>query len=186
MEEKELERKLKNVKDSVFEVLGNNELENCLYYQTVKDLLLKEGIMKTQDDIRLHMKVATGLLSKLNLEESYGLVKAYVRRRDVPFSDEAKMDLDNYRSLEDSTLSHLKKEIGDRKILKSEYERMIESYLETYNWPVNWPVDVARYMRFILKIKLSVALEKHFRYEKEPEMIGGYDCEVLDRALSNI
>lgn len=186
MAEHVLESRLKTVKENVYAELAKGEVESDAYYSMIDRMLSEESFYKSasnRDRMSLNNKVALALELKLGLTKPSGLEKRYVARKDVPLSEAAQKDLDEFKRLKDSAKAYVEAAFGDRPFTESELEDKIHEHLMNYDWPFK-PMPKNIYETTVRLVLLPLKLKKNPK--KETKIICGYDEEMLNRVLHEI
>ncbi len=180
------EEKLRNVKRKLVERLSQRELEERQYWQTTYQFLLDEGIVEgpyKNSTSEVTVRLATRLISRLPAKEYWGLEKRYVALEGKELSEEAQEDLGKYSKLERSANDYLRAELGNRPILRSEFEKMVENYLMNQT---NLPNITSKENQRVTVIRVTTYLEGTFKVQEDPKKIGKYDIGSLESALDNL
>lgn len=187
MAEQALESRLKMVKENVYAALAKGEVELYAYCDMIDRMLSEESFYATasaSDRLTFRIKVAVTLEPKLGLIEQFGLEKKYVARKDVPLSEAAQKDLDEFKRLKDSAKAYVEAEFGDKPFTPPELEDKIHKYLMNYHWPFKpMPKNISE---MVGRLGVLLPLEMQRKPKAETKVICGYDEEMLKRVLDEI
>ncbi|MBN2459105.1 hypothetical protein JXB28_02380 [Candidatus Woesearchaeota archaeon] len=180
-----LEDKLRNIKDEVVKILEQREMEQDEYFNTVHDLLRKEGLAKGKysiENMGLAVSVGESIRVKVKAEMHTGIHKRYVSLKDKELSIEAEHDVRSLNSLVEYTGRHIRQQTQGKPIKEHEFSRMIESYISSQKLI---PITDGSAMAWAIGGAIA-RLENYFDVIKEPVKYGGIDKHDLYEALKNI
>jgi len=192
MAEQELESKLRKVKAGVYDALAAGEVVSSAYFGIVYNLLLEEGFFGKAKYFKstslverneLVSRVGAGLEHRLGLVKSWGLLCEYVGRKDVPLSEGARKDLEDFDTLKESTKAYIKSHT-DSGISDDEFHAKIREHLSGYQWPFA-PSD-KKLNETVARLGVVLSHEMGFMLKKPVETICGYDKEMFERVLYKI
>lgn len=190
-----LKEQLTRVKESLCDVLAKGELKEREYWETVYKALSDEGILKGpykhDENSTLTVRIATRLIPKIPAEELKGLKGSYVSRVDVEISEDAQKDINNYNDLVQSTRNHLREQIGDDSISRSDYEEILIEYimeLPVYK-EMKKTYEEGRHLEqhpsYII-LTIVERLVSEFNIQEEPEVIAGHNLSDLKSIIEDL
>jgi len=180
--------KLREVKQSLYDLLSQGEQKLDLCYRTAFERLVAEGIVPgpvTAYDTEI-TRITIGLLDRLGVARYDGMDfdggrLTYYSLPGRPLSAETKTDIDRRVIFWDGVLRRLQTSIGRTPIAEPDYERAVES--DVAEQMADMGLKVRELTKDVLSIEVKSVLRDRFNVTKDPPKPGTYESlkELLDQ-----